>query len=385
MILTISTMPMTHVNKRLKQSTLHTDKTDNMKEEKKNIVGLTIEDLREFCARNNFPEFHGNQVFKWVYEKGESNFDSMTDLPERLRHILKKHFTVTYLKVKKKKTSEKSMKGKNSLPASDRKRSERTVKYDFILKDRKEIESVFLQDASKRVTFCISSQVGCPVGCIYCATGKMGLRRNLTAEEIVNQVLTLAKLESRPKNIVFMGMGEPLLNFDNLVKSIKILNQMNIGHRRITVSTCGIVKGIYSLADSGLDTKLAVSLGSGIEKKRKLLIPYSKTHSIEELLRALKYYREKTKRRVTVEYTLIKNLNDTLDDARALVDFAKKIKAHVNIIRYNPIPDSKLIKPDSKTVKDFKNFLIKNRITVTERFRRGNEIKAACGQLITES
>ncbi len=335
---------------------------------KTNIIGFDIDDLRELCKANNFPEFHGNQIFKWLYEKRITNFFSMTDIPERLRKLLQKRFYIYHLKEKREKVSKDGL----------------TIKYDFLLEDKREIESVFLKDENGRITFCISTQIGCPVGCIYCATGKMGLKRNLTAGEIINQIITISKIKSKPNNIVFMGMGEPLLNFENLVKSIKILNQTGMGHRRITVSTCGIIKGIYNLADTGLDVKLAVSLGSAIDKKRKGLIPYARTHSIDELLKALIYYKNKTKRRITIEYTLIKDINDTREDVLALTEFAKKIRAHVNIIRYNPIKGINLFKPDSKIVERFKKTLIKSGLKVTERYRRGNDIKAACGQLVTK-
>ena len=334
----------------------------------KSIIGITKQELKEYSRSKGFPEFHGGQIFNWIYLKEIEDFNKMTDVPERLRKKLIKEFFINHLKVEKKKTA----------------KDNKTTKYRFTLYDGEKVESVFLKDLTGRVTFCISSQVGCPVGCLYCATGKMGLKRNLSAGEIVNQVLTLSKLEQKPNNIVLMGMGEPLLNFDNLIKALKIIIAMGIGHRKITVSTCGVIKGIYNLAQTGLNPKLAVSLGSAIEKKRKMLIPYSRTYSIDKLLKALIEYRNLTKRRVSIEYTVIKDINDSIEDAKALVKFAKTAGAHVNIIRYNPISQADFQKPDPKTVERFKNFLIKKGIRVSERYRRGNEIKAACGQLITK-
>jgi len=332
------------------------------------IIGFTEGELREYCKKRGFQAFHGTQIFNWIYIRNIKNFYKMTDVPEQLRKILSKNFTLNNLKISKKKVSNDN----------------ETIKYGFILEDNREIESVFLKDSNERVTFCISTQVGCPVGCLYCATGKMGLKRNLSSGEIINQVLTLTNLEQRPNNIVFMGMGEPLLNYDNLIKAINILETMNIGHRKITVSTCGVINGIYKLAKTGLNPKLAVSLGSAIEKKRKMLIPFARTHEIDELLKAIIFYRNITKRRVSLEYTIINGVNDSLDDAIALAKFARAAFAHVNIIRYNPIPGINFLKPDAKIVDKFKNYLIKKGIRVSERYRRGNEIKAACGQLITK-
>ena len=332
------------------------------------IIGLTIQELREYCKIKGSSQFHGNQIFNWIYAKAVNNFNEMTDLPKHLRKILESDYLLEHLKVAKRKAA----------------KDLHTIKYGFILEDGKKIESVLLKDSNDRVTFCISTQVGCPVGCLYCATGKMGLKRNLTTGEIVNQVLTLSKLEQKPNNIVFMGMGEPLLNYDNVVKSINILNDMNIGHRKITLSTCGIIGGILNLAKTGLKPKLAVSLGSAIEKKRKMLIPYAKKYTIDKLLEAIIDYRRITKRRVSLEYTIIKGMNDSIDDAVALANFAKASNTHVNIIRYNPIAGVNLLKPDTDVVKKFKEILIKREIRVSERYRRGNEIKAACGQLITK-
>jgi 23S rRNA (adenine2503-C2)-methyltransferase len=268
------------------------------------------------------------------------------------------------------------------------------VKYFFPLDDDTGIEAVVLNDNEQRITYCISCQIGCPVGCIYCATGAAGFIRNLRWGEIVNQVLSLMKLHGKPDSILFMGMGEPLLNLSEVKEAIKLFHDMGMSPRRITVSTCGLILGIDELASSGLKPRLAVSLGSAIEENRKRLIPVARGGSLDQLRQALILYREKTKRRVSIEYTLIHGLNDTAEDARALASFARSVQAHVNLIRYNPIPHfirpkhgkvkvhRELHTPSTERVQSFMHILIKRKVRVTERHRRGVDINAACGQLL---
>ena len=342
------------------------------------IIGLHQEDLRTYARERGFPEFHGSQVFKWVYGRQADGFDQMTDLPKQFREQLKRDFTLPYFNPS------------NVL----RSRHGDTVKYFFPLENDTGIEAVVLEDGEQRTTFCISCQIGCPVGCIYCATGSAGFIRDLLAGEIVTQVLSLMKLHSEPDSILFMGMGEPLLNLGEVKKAIRLFHDMGFSPRRITVSTCGLIRGIHDLASSGLRPRLAVSIGAALESKRKRLIPFARSSSLDQLRKALILYREKTTRRITLEYTLINGLNDSDEDARALAAFARTTRAHVNLIRYNPLPrgrgvqdksrrlQKRLLPPGTERVQTFRRVLIDRSVQVTERFRRGSDIDAACGQLL---
>jgi len=342
------------------------------------IIGLSRDDLRTYAAERGFPEFHGSQVFNWIYGKQADAFDHMTDIPVRLREQLKRDFSLHYFNPR------------------DILRSNRgdTVKYFFPLENNTGIEVVVLEDEKRRTTFCISCQIGCPVGCIYCATGTAGFVRSLSAGEIVTEVLSLIKLHSEPDSILFMGMGEPLLNLEAVKTSLALFYEMGLSPRRITVSTCGLIRGIQDLAMSGLRPRLAVSIGSALESKRKKLIPFARGNSIQQLEHALIDYREKTRRRITIEYTLISGVNNTTEDANALASFARSVKAHVNLIRYNPSPPymrnrndrlsgrTMLTKPKPQEMQHFRRILTDSGLQVTERFHRGSDIDAACGQLI---
>ena len=342
------------------------------------IIGLHQEALRIYVREHGFPEFHGNQVFKWVYATQIDTFDRMTDLPKQLREQLKRDFSLAYFNP--------------SQVLMSRKKD--TVKYFFPLDNDTGIEAVVLKDNEQRSTFCISCQIGCPVGCIYCATGSAGFIRNLEAGEIVTQVLSLMKKDGEPDSILFMGMGEPLLNLGEVKEAIGLFGEMGLSPRRITVSTCGLIRGIHDLASSGLRPRLAVSLGSALEAKRKRLIPFARGNSLDQLRKALIHYREKTNRRITIEYTLISGLNDSDEDVRALASFARATRAHVNLIRYNPIPhiarnkdrskgsQKRLLPPRTERVQTFRQLLIDRNVQVTERYRRGSDINAACGQLL---
>jgi 23S rRNA (adenine2503-C2)-methyltransferase len=330
----------------------------------KNIIGSTGQELQLYCREHGYRDFHGTQIFNWIYDKLVENFDLMTDIPLSLRNLLKEDFLFEYLKPQK------------TIRSADG----TAVKYSFTF-DQTCIEAVVLSDRNDRTSFCVSSQSGCPAGCAFCATGRIGFKRNLTKNEIVNEVFSLIRLHTRPDSILFMGMGEPLLNYGNVIKAIRMLHDTGIGYRKITVSTCGIVKRIKDLAISGLRPRLAVSLGSAIEEKRKKLIPLSKNNDLKALANAINFYREKTKRRVSIEYTIIKEVNDTLKDAYALADYARKTEAHVNLIRFNPVDGIDLSPPHSVNVNNFKRILKDRGIEVSERYRRGADIKAACGQL----
>jgi len=349
-------------------------------------IGLSETELETYVQKKGFRKFHGRQIFQWIYRKYADNFRLMTDVPEELRGHLNRHFPLSYY-----------------TPYTSQWSGDRdTVKYVFLTGEDTGIEVVVLTDKNSRTTFCLSSQIGCTVCCIYCATGKSRFIRNLEAGEIINQVLSLIKIHSMPDSILFMGMGEPLLNYDEVLKSVHLLNSMGFSTRKITVSTCGIVKGIYDLADSGVRPRLAVSLGSALEEKRKQVIPLAQNESLSRLREALGYYREKTGRRITLEYTLMDGINDTPADAASLSQFAKATGSHVNIIRYNPQGPLRkgsepaalqwsnsliagrqdIIPPPPQKILAFKRILSKSGIRVTERYRRGNDINAACGQLV---
>ena len=342
------------------------------------IIGQGQDALRSYVLERGFPEFHGTQIFNWIYRRQSDAFDTMTDLPKPLRDQLKRDFTLVYFKASR---VLKSGKGD-------------TVKYFYPLDDETGIEAVVLRDAGQRTTFCISCQIGCPVGCIYCATGKAGFIRNLEAGEIVTQVLSLIKEHEEPDSILFMGMGEPLLNLEGVLGAIGLFHEMEISPRRVTVSTCGLIRGIHNLALSGLRPRLAISLGSAIEATRRKLIPFARGNSLDQLKRAIILYREKTKRRITIEYTLLKGINDTDEDARALSSFARQTRSHVNLIRFNAMPHlsdqrdfkgaslKRLQPPRTERVQAFKQILTDSNIQVTERYRRGADINAACGQLL---
>jgi 23S rRNA (adenine2503-C2)-methyltransferase len=342
------------------------------------IIGLNLDALRAYALDHGFPEFHGNQVFKWVYKRQIHAFDLMTDLPKGFRELLKRDFTLSFFNPSRVLQS----------------RNKDTIKYFFPLEEGTGIEAVVLHDNGRRTTFCISSQIGCPVKCIYCATGNAGFVRDLDAGEILTQVLSLMKKHGEPDSILFMGMGEPLLNLWEVKEAIGLFHEMDLSSRRITVSTCGLVRGIRDLACSGLKPRLAVSLGSALDAKRKKLIPFARGNSLDQLRKALVFYREKTKRRITIEYTLLSGLNDTDEDARALASFARSTRSHVNLIRYNPMPQqtqrrvkgessqTRIFPPKTERVRNFTQVLVDRKVGVTERYRRGSDINAACGQLL---
>ncbi len=330
------------------------------------VIGMTEADLRRFCREHGFREFHGSQVFHWVYGIGAHRFDEMTDVPTALRGALAASFVLSPISLQDHVVS----------------KNHDAEKYRFSLHDALSIESVVLLNPGNRPSFCISSQVGCPVGCIFCATGSMGFLRNLSAGEIAAQALALSRLHTRPRSILFMGMGEPLLNMGNLTDSLELFNEIDLSCKRITVSTCGVVPGIIRLADSGLRPRLAVSLGSADEARRKILIPLAAQWSLERLGRAIVYYRDKTKRRVSIEYTLIRGINDSAADARALAKFTGHCQCHVNMIRYNRVDTIEYLPPDTRTVERFKSVLQEKGIVVSERYRKGADIQAACGQLV---
>lgn len=311
------------------------------------------------------PSFRGKQVFEWIH-RGITNFTEMTNLPLEVREALKERSILT---------SEVS---KEAL--SD----DGTAKITLKLQDNRFIESVLLVDDNDRKTACLSSQAGCAMGCTFCKTATMGLIRNLTAGEIVEQFLHLRSRYGNISNIVFMGMGEPLANLTEVMKSIKILHHpkgQNIGHRKITISTSGLTVKIKELADIGIPVRLAVSLISADEKIRAELMPVAGKETLKELKASLVYFQEKAKKRITIEYVLMAGINDRKEDAIKLRHFTHNIKTIVNIIPWNPVEDLPYQEPDDKTVESFITMLEELSITVTQRYRKGRSVNGACGQL----
>jgi 23S rRNA (adenine2503-C2)-methyltransferase len=259
-----------------------------------------------------------------------------------------------------------------------------TIKYVFKLSDDNKIETVLLDDESRK-TLCISSQVGCKLGCEFCATARLGFTRNLTAAEIVDQVMQIERDQKlKISNVVFMGMGEPLDNYDNVLKAVKILNDPSgrtIGARHITISTAGLIPGIKKLAEEKMQIRLAVSVHTNINKLRDRLMPINKRYPVNELIKALEEYQEKTGRRITIEYVMIKGINDDRTDARGLLNLLSGLKVNINIIEYNPHSKAEFEPPSHKTMKDFAWVIADRGIETNIRFRRGRSVKAACGQL----
>jgi 23S rRNA (adenine2503-C2)-methyltransferase len=322
-----------------------------------NLYGQSLKRLEDFAVEKGFKKFSGRQIYQWMYQKGIYDFEHMTNLSKKLRAELMESCMITLPWVIH---LESSVDG--------------AVKYLFELEDESHIEAVNIPD-SRRLTLCISSQVGCPLGCEFCKTAQLGYERNLNAGEIVAQVALIQKMLKPGEeitNIVFMGMGEPFLNYDNLKDALEILTSelgLSIAHRKITVSTVGYVPGIYRLADENLKVGLAVSLTSADQKTRDMLMPVSKKFPLAKLREAIVYYTKKSRRRVTFEYLLISGITDTIAAAKKLVSFVADIPCKINLINYNPsegLP-SKFNYPRTPAV--------------MIRASRGADISAACGQL----
>ncbi len=336
--------------------------------EKTNVFSLTAEELFSQLVIGDVKKYRVKQLLDWLYNKLENNPDNMTNLSKDYRESLKSKFSFSLPKVVKEARSKDG-----------------SVKYLLQLTDKSKIEMVLMPSEDK-VTLCLSSQVGCARDCLFCATGKLGLRRNLTVDEIIGQIVLAKKLSLPNKltNIVFMGMGEPLDNYQNLVKSLTILadtDTLGFSPRRTTVSTCGIVDKIKELADSGIKAKLAVSLNAAIDSKRNILMPINKKYNLTELKEALKYYLSKSTFRVTLEYVLIKEYNMDREDIKALIKFAGDLSCKINLIAWNRIEALPYDSPSQIEVERFKNAIMKVNKAVTLRNSRGDDIAAACGQL----
>lgn len=333
----------------------------------KNLLEFSYEELVDEILNLGLERYRADQILDWVFDKKVNDFEAMTNLSKEHRAFLKERFKIPFLKLLDKRVSQ----------------IDGTTKFLWELEDGETIESVLLYHPG-RITACISTQVGCPIKCVFCATGKSGFVRNLSTAEIVAQVLSMEKEEKKKiGNVVYMGMGEPLLNYENVVKSIRILNYRkmgNIGIRRITLSTVGIPEKIVQLANEGLDINLAISLHAPSNFKRDELVPINRKYSIEEILEAVRFYQSKTGRRVTIEYVLIRGLNDEISDAKKLAEILRGLKVYVNLIPVNPVDES-LKKPSRERLLAFKRILSENGIEAEIRREKGSDIEAACGQL----
>ena len=334
------------------------------------ILGLTPVELAGLTEQLGGKPFHGRQVFRWVNQRGVFDFERMTDLPLELRKTLQAQVPIRLPKIV------------HSSTAS----SDGATKLLLQYPDRQEAEAVIIRNGGK-ITLCLSTQIGCPLGCSFCMSGAMGFKRNLTAGEITAQFLLAQKYLNAGetvRNIVLMGMGEPLLNYDNTLKAMRIITSElgpGLAARRITLSTAGIVPKIHQLADENIKLKLAISLHAASNEKRNLLVPLNKKYPIEELLPAAAAFARKRKRRITFEYILIDGVNDTPEDAMLLAKKVAQIPCKINLIPYNPTPFAPYHRPSIERINRFREILYPRTSAVTVRFSRGGEVEAACGQL----
>ena len=337
---------------------------------KKPLIGLSMEDLELFARSLGHQSFRGRQLFDWIYRKNVYDYSEMSDLPISLREKLS-DIPLHPLK----------------MVNNDVSTSKQTQKYLFELESGEKIESVLMVDG-KRVTICLSTQVGCAVDCDFCATGKMGFIQNLTAGEILDQFLQLQKIiEKKITNVVFMGMGEPFLNYNNLILAADLLHHpkgINMGAWRITISTAGITKKIKQFANDAHPYKLAVSLNGSSQEQRLMTMPITKTQSFSELLEVSQYYTHRTRKRVTFEYVLMAGVNDDTVDAKNLKEILAPINCKLNLIPYNEI-NGPYRRPSDTVIKLFISSLKNASFPVTVRWSKGQDIDAGCGQLATVS
>ena len=328
-------------------------------------LGFSEKDWTDQVIEMGEKPFRGTQIFTWLQKKQVFDWSEMTDLPQKMRERLCSAYT-------------------NPCPVIVRRaKGSKVEKFLFRWEDGEVVESVLIK-GERGDTACLSVQSGCLVGCPFCASGKPGLLRNLSASEIVAQALMLKRSYPRLDHIVFMGMGEPFHNYSNVMQAVRILNDslgLNLGARRMTVSTSGVVPEIYRLAKESIQLNLAVSLGSANEETRKRLIPMARVFSLGQLLDAIDWYCKRTGRRVSLEYTLLRGINDRFKDADALAKLTSRRLVHVNLIVYNSIGDSGFKAPRDNEVKAFHDRLKRHNVAVSVRHSRGNRIRAACGQL----
>ena len=343
--------------------------------EKIDIRVLTKSQLRELFANKGLLRYKADQVYNWIWKKGVHSFDLMTNISKELRSFLELNFQINRIKFD---VSQKSIDG--------------TIKNSVRLNDNNLVEAVLIPTKNRK-TACVSSQVGCSLNCEFCATSKMKKIRNLKKEEIFDQVFLMNKQSlnfyNKPlTNIVFMGMGEPLLNYDNVISAInKITDPSFLGfsHNRITISTSGIPKFIKKLADDRIKTRLAISLHSAREEVRKKIMPFTEKIPLKNLKESLLYWQNRNKKILTLEYIVLDSVNDLKEDVLALIEFCKGLQVKINLIEYNPIENTTFKQANNNVIELYKNELIKHKITVTIRKSRGKDIDAACGQLVNKT
>ena len=333
----------------------------------KNIKEYNLDELKEELISIGEKKYRAEQIFKWLYVDKVKEFDEMTNLSLELREKLKKEYTMCNFKILKKQES-----------------SDGTKKYLFDVLDGNAIETVLMQYHHGK-TICVSSQIGCKMGCKFCASTGIQFIRNLTSGEIVEQIIAVEQdIGDKISNIVFMGIGEPFDNYDNVMNAIKIINNqkgLNIGARHISISTSGLVPMIYKFADEELQCTLSISLHATNDEKRSSMMPINNRYNIEELIKACKYYISKTNKRISFEYALAKDNNDNLDDAKELVKLLKGMLCHVNLITINKIENGAYTKSSNENIIKFRDYLNEKGIVATIRRELGSDIDAACGQL----
>ncbi|MCG2460541.1 23S rRNA (adenine(2503)-C(2))-methyltransferase RlmN [Flavobacteriaceae bacterium F89] len=342
---------------------------------KKDIRALTKGQLRDFFVSRGDKPFRGNQVYEWLWKKSVHSFEAMTNISLESRQQLSDNFVINHIKVDQMQRS-----------------SDGTIKNAVRLHDDLVVESVLIPTKT-RTTACVSSQVGCSLDCRFCATARLKRMRNLNPDEIYDQVVAIDNESrlyfGRPlSNIVFMGMGEPLMNYNNVLKAIDLITSdegLGMSPKRITVSTSGVPKMIRKMADDGVKFKLAVSLHSAIDEIRTSIMPFNATFTLTDLREALEYWYQKTKTRITYEYVVWDGINDTQKDVDALVNFCRFAPSKVNLIEYNPIDDGEFKQASNTAIDLYVDTLERNGIVVTVRRSRGKDIDAACGQLANKS
>ena len=338
---------------------------------KRDIRKLQLDELKEFFVQQGDKAFRAQQVYEWLWKKSAKDFEQMTNLSFPTRELLKNNFSINHVRVD---TMQRSTDG--------------TIKNSVKLHDGLIVESVLIP-TEKRITACVSSQVGCSLACRFCATARLKRMRNLNPDEIYDQVVAIKEQAElyfgRPlTNIVFMGMGEPLLNYSNVIAAIEKITSpqgLNMASKRLTVSTVGIAKMIRKMADDNVKFNLAVSLHSAINETRSSIMPINDSTPLEELGEAIKYWYEKQKKKVTYEYVVWKDINDTMEHAQALLKFCKLVPSKVNLIEYNPIDDGEFQQASEQSLHMYMDLLERHGITTRIRKSRGKDIDAACGQL----
>lgn len=335
------------------------------------LHSLKQEELAEWLSEKGEKPFRAGQIFQWLYQKGVTDWEAMTDLNKTFRAELSKHFSLASIQLEK------------VIDSNDGE----TTKFLWKLSDQMLVESVLIR-AEERRTVCVSSQVGCAARCAFCASGRQGLMRSLSAAEIFEQVYHidswLKKKNERVSHVVFMGMGEPLENYEGVVTAIQLLcdpNRLNLSQRRVTVSTVGVVEGIRRLATEGLKVNLVLSLHAPNQRIRQKIIPYARKYPLEEILSAMLSYAKETKRDITYEYTLIAGINDRIEHAQELAALLRGQQCTVNLIPYNPVPGLRLRRPEKEVIEQFRSILEAAEIPTTWRYTKGKDIAAACGQL----